>query len=299
MRLFGFPSSGPTAEVPQLSGARTAGRVGGANGVPLRSPDAFRAGFSLVELVVSLGIFIALTAIGATLFLRATSFTIESLLRSDLMETAKVAEERVFDQLFSAKIISLGALNGQPALTAVLPVELPVGGVPPSDFFDAAGQINWGAVEPEGAKLDLPGDPHRLTITFRPSGVAAEKDLDLDLNHDGDLADAFQLGSLAVKTTAGPELRLVVNRLVGSEVGKGDFDLDGDRVADPLFQIAGETWNDANKNAVHEAGETFTDSNKNERWDGVLWVNLLTVAKDRQGRGHSFVYKAGVKLLNN
>src|SRR6185436_19927022 len=236
-------------------------------------PSGRDTGYSLVELIVSLGLLMVVAAMGATLFLRATSFTTESLFRSDLMEAAKVTQERVFDQLVSARVISLAALNGQPAMTVVLPVELPVGvavggGPPGIDFFDAAGQINWGAVEPDGAKLDLPGDPHRLSVIFLPSGTVSEKSLDLDLNYDGDLADQFQLGSLAVKTTAGPEQGFVSSRLVGREIGKGDFDIDGDHVADPLFQVTGESWTDSNANGAHDPGETFEDSNKNEHWDG-------------------------------
>jgi prepilin-type N-terminal cleavage/methylation domain-containing protein len=267
---------------------------------PVPSPVASRdQGFTFVEVMVSLGLFALLTVMGASLLVRTTSFVTESVLRSDLMETAKIAQERVFDQLFSAKVMFLGVSAGQPTLTVVLPLELPVGGGPAIDFFDGNGQVNWGVVEPAGPQLDQVGSPHRLTITVVPGSVLAEKDCGLDLNYDGDLLDSFQLGSLQAQTTAGPLLSFVVNRLVLSEVGRGAFDIDGDMAIDPLFQLGGETFTDSNANGVHDGTETYVDKNTNTRWDGTLSLNLLTVRRDRESRCHRFVYKASVKLLNN
>jgi hypothetical protein len=236
---------------------------------------------------------------GGTLLVRTTGFVTESVFRSDLMESAKIAEERVFDQLFSSKLISLGPLNGQTALVAVLPLELPVGGGPAIDFFNAIGDINWGVLEPAGPLLDQAGAPHRLTITVRPTSTLAERDCGLDLNYDGDLLDTFQLGTLQAQTTAGTPITFMVNRLVISEVAKGNFDIDGDKIVDPLFQITGETFTDANLNGVHDSTEVYVDSNKSTHWDGALQVNLLTVGRGRDGRGQRFVYKASIKLLNN
>src|SRR5574341_497971 len=107
-----------------------------------------RTGFALVELMISLGLFVVVTVMGASLLVKTTSFCTESIFRSDIMESAKIAQERAFDQLYSAKILSQGTdASGQPILTFVVPVTLPVGAGPKTDYLDANGQVNWGALE--------------------------------------------------------------------------------------------------------------------------------------------------------
>jgi prepilin-type N-terminal cleavage/methylation domain-containing protein len=272
-------------------------RLKGSAGRPRREGAG---GYTLVEMSVSMAIFVVLAVMGASILVKTTRFCTESIFRSDIMESGKIGQERLFDQLFSAKVISLlpGGPAGTPVLTVVVPVEVPIGGGL-TDYLDTNGKVNWGAVEATGPILDLPGSPHQVTITVRITGTVTEKDAGLDLNMDGDLLDSFQVGTLVMRTTGGEETVLVTGKLVLGEIGKGAFDMDGDKVVDPLFAISGETFTDANKNGVHDDGESFTDTNANKRWDGTLSVNLLAFSRDRDGRGHRFVYKTSLKLLNN
>jgi hypothetical protein len=243
---------------------------------------------------------VVLAVVGASLLVRTTSFVTESILRSEVMESAKIGQERVFDQLFSAKVLSLqGASGSSPVLTVVVPVEQPVNGGPEIDFLDSNGNVNWGVMEPNGPMLDRPGDPHRLTLSVLPADTLSEKTVGVDVNQDRDLLDSFQIGTLVVRTSGGEETTLVTGRLILGETGNGAFDIDGDGSADPLFHVTGEPYTDVNKNGVHDSGEGYIDSNGNNRWDGALSVNILTFVRDRDGRGHRFIYKTVIKLLNN
>jgi type II secretory pathway pseudopilin PulG len=264
-----------------------------------RREDTRHGGFTFVELVISMGICVILAVTGASLMVKTTSYFTESVVRSDLMESAKVAQERVFDQLYSARIISLQWTTAtRPMLTFVVHLELPVagGGV---DWVDSTGKVNWGAVEPTGPKLDVVGSVHRVTITVASSGTATENESKLDINQDGDQLDSFETGSLVMRTTEGTDSNFLPGRLVLGVGGNGSTDIDGDNVADPLFQVVGETFPDANKSGIFDDGEAFIDANGNGRWDGALAVNLLVTTRDRDGQGHRFVYKASIKLTEN
>ncbi|MBI4582585.1 MAG: hypothetical protein HY717_00935 [Planctomycetes bacterium] len=258
-----------------------------------------RAGFTVLEMAVSVAIFITVVAVCASILTKLTGFYVEALARSDLMESGKVTQEQVFSELFSARVVSLaGTASTDPVLTFVVPVEQPTG-TGGSDFVDADGDINWGAVEPTGPQLDLTGDPHRVTLRAAVTGTVAEADARLDLNSDGDLGDSFQVGSLVLRTTGGLERILIPQRLIIGQVGGGIFDIDGDGVVDPLVQLQGESFVDANGNGIYDRGEAFTDDNGNGRWDGSLSISFPIFSIDRNGQGHRIVYRTAVRLLHN
>jgi hypothetical protein len=184
-----------------------------------------------------------------------------------------------------------------PSLVFVVPVQVDDG--TKVDFIDENGNVHWGAVEAGGPKEDSPTDPHRVTLAALPTRQISEKSAELDLNHDGDTSDYFQLGSLRARTSGGVETILNSDRLVLSQIGAGAFDADGDQVADPLFKIEGETFIDSNLNGIHDESEAFVDANLNETWDGILTISLLAFNTDRAGRGHSFLYRTRIHLQNN
>jgi hypothetical protein len=256
-----------------------------------------RRGLTLFEMAISLAVFITVTALSAPLLTNITSFYTESIFRSNLMEVAKISQERLVDELTSARVKSIDASGVLPVLTVVVPV--PMFNGTSVDYLDASGATNWGVMEASGAKLDTPADPHRLTITPTVSGTIKESEVALDLDHDGKLDGTFQIGSLVLRTTGGMTKSLGSDRLVLSKVGVGAFDIDGDGVVDPLFQLSSEPFTDDDKDGIYDNGETFTDTNLNGYWDGALNMNFLAFATDRQGHGHSFVYRARVRLLGN
>ncbi len=254
-------------------------------------------GLTLFEMAVSMGVFITVTALSAPLLTNITSFYTESIFRSNLMETAKITQERLVDELTSARVMSLDTSGTYPVLALVVPVAMFNG--TQVDYLDASGATNWGVVEPSGAKLDTPTDPHRLTITVVPSGTVKEQEVLLDLDHDGTLNGTFQMGSLLLRTTGGLTKTLGSDRLVLGKLGAGAFDIDGDGIVDPIMQLSGEPFVDDDKDGIYDGGETFTDTNLNGYWDGSLTINLLAFATDRGGRGHNFVYRSQVRLLGN
>jgi hypothetical protein len=253
----------------------------------------------VVELLVSTGLIVTVAAMSASIFIKTTSFYTESISRSNVMESAKLAQEKVFDQLFAAKAISLQwPSKNQPVLSFVVPVELPLAVGQPS-YLNGLGKVNWGAVEPTGAKLDAAGSPHRVTLTVVPAGTVTEKECKLDINQDGDRLDSYQTGSLVMRTTESKDTIFLPGKVILGQNGGGTVDIDGDRIADPLFLMAGEPFTDTNKSGVREEGETFVDSNRNGRWDGALAINLLAFVRDRDGQGHRFAYRTRVKLVHN
>jgi hypothetical protein len=256
-----------------------------------------RQGLSILELGVSLAVFSVVAAASTPIISNITSFYTDSIFRSNVMESSKIAQESLIDELTSAKVLSIDSTGTYPVLTYVVPVLMTSGGV--TDYIDSKGNVNWGCVESSGPAVDATGAPHRLTLSVIPTTVIKEKDVGLDINNDGDLLDQFQLGSLAITTTDGTQRILNTGRLVVREIGKTAFDMDKDGVADPLFQVRGEPFTDSNGNNVHDTGEPFTDLNLNTYWDGYLRVNLLAFAADRNGRGQTFLYQANVRLLNN
>ncbi len=257
------------------------------------------SGFTTLETTVALAVFITTAAVSAPFFTALTSYYTESLFRSNLMESAKIAQERLHDDLVSAKVLSLttGA-DGNPILTFVVPVELNNG--TKVDYLDSAGDVFWGCVESSGPMQDATGSQHRLILGVVPSSTVAESAARLDLNNDGDTVDTFQLGSLRLRTTGGEETLLNSDRVVISQDKVGAFDMDGDGVKDPLFSIVGEAFTDLNANGIHDTGEALVDTNLNGRWDGILTLNLLALdILDSDGRGHSSIYRCSVRLLNN
>jgi prepilin-type N-terminal cleavage/methylation domain-containing protein len=256
-----------------------------------------QTGFTLVEVTVSLAVFALIAVISASTLTRMTSFYTDSLFRSGLMESAKVAQESALDELKSARVLSVGTSGGYPVVTYVVPVLLPNG--ISTDYFDSSGNVNWGCLEASGPMRDATGSPHRVSLTVTPTSTVEEKKMWFDVNGDGDLQDTFQLGSLVFTTSGGQKRTLIAGRLLISEVGVGAFDMNKDQVADRVLQVSGEPFVDANLNGMYDSGEVYTDLNQNGYWDGSLVLNLLTFATDRDGRGQSYYYQASVRFANN
>jgi hypothetical protein len=250
------------------------------------------AGFTILELAISLLVFVVIVVSSSFLLVNFTSYFTESVFRSNLLESGMVTMERISDELSSAKILSLGTdSSGGQVITFVTPVELDNG--TEVYFLDANGEVNWGAVEMEGAKLDVDGDPHRYTISVVFTDKVREDLVDADLNNDGDKKDGFKRGSLLLQTTGGLQYRYGGNRLIIGNV----VDVDGDSVADPLFKILGEAYTDSNKNGIYDEGETFIDANNNDVWDGYIAISFLASFVDRDGQNHSFPFVTNLELL--
>jgi len=249
-------------------------------------------GFTILELAISLLVFVVIVISSSFLLVNFTSYFTESVFRSNLLESGMVTMERVSDELASAKILSLGKdSSGNQIITFVTPVELDNG--TEVYFLDANGEVNWGAVEMDGAKLDIAGDPHRYTLSVVATDMVKEKDVGADLTNDGDENASFQGGSLLLQTTGGLQYRYGGNRLIFGKL----VDVDGDSVADPLFKILGEAFTDSNKNGIYDEGETFVDANNNDVWDGYIAVSFLASFVDRDGQNHSFPFVTNLELL--
>ncbi len=254
-------------------------------------------GFTLLETVIAVGLLIVIVLFSTPLLTNVTNFYNEAIFRSNLKESAVIAQERILDDLISAKIISLDATGSNPSITFTVPVEQDNG--TQVDFLDPNGEVYWGAVEALGPKLDTLADPHRLTLRISSTGSISEAGVHTDLNHDGDTLDTFLTGSLALRTTGGMESVFGQDRLVLSQAGGVAFDMDGDKISDPIFMIVGETFVDSNGNGMYDQGESFVDANSNSTWDGYLRLNMLTVGVDRSGHGHQFYYRANIQLHYN
>jgi len=254
-------------------------------------------GLTLIEVSVSLAVFALIAVICASTLTKMTGFYTDSLFRSGLMESAKIAQESALDELRSAKVLSVGTSGGYPVVTYVVPVSLPIGTT--SDYFDSSGNVNWGCQEASGPMKDAAGSPHRVTLTVVPGSQVVESKVRADINGDGDRNDTFQLGSLLFTTSGGLKRTLSGGRLLLSEVGKGAFDMSKDGVADRILGVSGEPFVDANANGMYDSGETFTDLNKNGYWDGSLVLNILAFATDRDGQGQTYLYQASVRLPSN
>ena len=247
--------------------------------------------------MVSVSVLTVLLVVTTPLMINITNYYTESVFRSNLMESGKIAQEHLFDNLISAKVLGLTTdASGLPVLYFLVPVEVNNG--IEVDFLDGNGDVHWGAVEASGSKLDTPTDPHRLTLQLVPTDSVTETEAGLDLNNDGDTADSFQVGSLLLQTTGGVQNTFTSGQLVIGEVGKGAFDIDGDGVPDQLIQVTGESFVDSNSNGIHDDGEVFADANLNGVWDGSITTNLLVFGTNRDGLGHRFIYNATFELLN-
>ncbi|MBI4586194.1 MAG: hypothetical protein HY717_19460 [Planctomycetes bacterium] len=261
-----------------------------------RSPCQ-HGGFTLVETVVAVGLLIVIVLFSTPLLTNVTNFYNEAIFRSNLKESAVIAQERILDDLISAKIVSLDATSSNPSVVFTVPVEQNNG--TQLDFLDPNGDVYWGAVEASGPMVDTFADPHRLTLRVLSTGSISEEAVHTDLNHDGDTLDTFLTGSLALRTTGGVESVFGQDRMVLSQAGGVAFDMDGDKISDPIFTIVGETFVDSNGNGMYDQGESFVDVNSNSTWDGYLRINMLTVGVDRSGHGHQFYHRANIQLHYN
>ncbi len=113
-----------------------------------------------------------------------------------------------------------------------VPVD-PAGG---GDFFDAFGQVRWGA-EVAGA----PRLTGRSALVFVPVATVSEAARGADLNADGDLDDTFDLGRIELRSwdTAdpggAPDVVGLCPPMILQEQCAWGSDLDGDGFEDPLF----------------------------------------------------------------
>lgn len=113
-----------------------------------------------------------------------------------------------------------------------LPVD-PAGG---EDYFDAAGEIQWGA-QVDGA----PSLTGRACFSFTPVAVVRENARGVDLNGDGDLADTFDLGQITRQVWDGTlggasgSTVAICPPMILQETCNWGGDLDGDGFEDPIF----------------------------------------------------------------
>lgn len=113
-----------------------------------------------------------------------------------------------------------------------VPVD-PAGG---QDYFDASGEIQWGAV------VDGAGTPDgRACFRFTPVAKIEESARGADLNGDGDEDDTFDLGQISKRVwdsnaggASGFEVALCPP-MVLQEVCRWGADLDADGLDDPIF----------------------------------------------------------------
>lgn len=123
-----------------------------------------------------------------------------------------------------------------------LPIDVSVGGGPPN-YLNETGQVEWGA--------DLNGEPIPdgwVAVYFRSARVVVEFETQQDLNRDGDLADAYDVGQLRKRTwnSADPAVPArdigIGPRSVLQERCNWGGDLDADGFDDPIF-----LWDAASK----------------------------------------------------
>lgn len=180
--------------------------------------DAHRdRGLTLLELALTAVIFAAVLAVAYPAFHSAND-TIATSNRRDVMERhgdRLLGEVRDF--LREGRITSTPAANAPPEIRLVrVPSGLSL------DEISEVGSIPWDSTEE--------------AIRFRTKREIRESEIGEDLNGDGDRADRFAIGVLETEDSRG--VRPITETgevMLGLPSYAGD--LDGDGVADPLFEV--------------------------------------------------------------
>lgn len=151
-----------------------------------------------------------------------------------------------------------------------LPIAVQAPGDTPN-YLNPTGQVVWGA-ELDGAAIP----EGRIAIYFRPSLVVVEAELRQDLNRDGDLEDAYDVGQLrkriwnAVDANQPARDIGIGPRTVLQERCDWGGDLDADGFDDPLF-----LW-DANSKRLHVrlflVGQSLEDSPVVRRVESLIFL---------------------------
>jgi type II secretory pathway pseudopilin PulG len=202
---------------------------------------ASRAGFSLLEVVVAVGV-LALMMIGVAMVFKDTGFVASSEAKSnDVARTSQGALDQMTKELRESAIRVITVSADGSSIQFQIPVDIDGNGT----ILDGSGAVEYGFLDR--------GVPTKGTITYRfvenivggRPDVLREADLRLDLNGDGDRLDSFDRGCIVRITHAngGPEVRgpaLTGQCVVVAHADWGG-DIDGDGVADPIFKLDGAT----------------------------------------------------------
>lgn len=172
-------------------------------------------GLTLIELALSIAVFAAIVAVAYPAFIGANNTVSTGTSRDQMERKGDRLLEEVNGFLRSGRVVSVAAAPKPPAVTVV-------------------------RVDRTVAIEDLPGDgdtpwaAEKETLRFRPVRTLSERDLDEDLNGDGDRKDEFSLGRLEIED-AGRVRSLSDTGLVMLGLPDYQGDLDGDGAPDPLF----------------------------------------------------------------
>ena len=197
------------------------------------------AGFSLLEVIIVTAVLAMVVAmIGTSVTSMATGAA--SQRRTTLtVRGARIAMERMAESLRSAAVNFTG--DGTAEIAFQVPVDSDGDGVLSYTPEKTAPDINWGS-----GHVSTGGSGQTKVYRFVKTEVFSEAERDIDLNGDGDVADAFNVGhieeayfeTIAAVVPVGRPIVFspdIVLQDQDDEMG----DIDGDEVPDPMFSWDG------------------------------------------------------------
>lgn len=220
-------------------------------------------GMTLLELTIAMAILAVLVVISLS---TSRQMSTASGLESQISESRKIGDDmvRVLTNSLQPAMLPVFNLAGDNQLTYLEPVDFDNDG----DTLNADLKIEWGAIRPDQTGINrqfqdkgwvwndtletwqtvTTEQTFTTTIRFAKTSSFSEATKNIDLNHDGDLADVFAIGRLERVYSAGRVLGdvwqeevvvpLCAERLVQLE-GDPRGDIDGNGVPDPLFLMTG------------------------------------------------------------
>jgi len=284
---------------------------------PVFAPPERRAGFTVVEMLVSITVLVLVIAGVTRLFLDTKNLARATTADLEVAERVRVGLDRIEAEWLACELVALGFdAGGWPRIVYRLPVDvgedlngngiLDVGedangngllDLSDGSVVDASGAIEWGCLENGVPRLDRPGAPHRVTLQYVQTGMFLEADSGTDVNGDGDTVDQFYRGSLVRSTSGGDTLTIAANSVLAPFPDPfGDFD--GDGSADPIFELLGEPFVDADGNWIRSPGESYTDQNGDGLWTPVLRVHGWLLVEEELGMPHLFELDRSVRPRN-
>ncbi|MFH1226504.1 MAG: prepilin-type N-terminal cleavage/methylation domain-containing protein [Planctomycetota bacterium] len=201
-----------------------------------------KKGFTLLELVISMSMFVVVAAVVAVIQLTAQDTFNQGTVESDLEQAGISAIDIISDNLVDCKIVTAPtAVAGNEY--ALLTIQVPVlGGITPTlSYWNDAGVIYWGANSTQNYKLKYTWvQSQDLIAPYNTNDTLTEAADHRDWNKDGDMTDTFKLGKLVEirldAADAAVFTRTICAYVMAGNVNKYD-DINDDGTTDPMFQF--------------------------------------------------------------
>lgn len=182
-------------------------------------------GFSVTELVVVVAIVSLISTLVMGSMAKSQTFAGVEMSRGATESRFQFTLDSLRSTLAIARVED--PIDSGARIRLMTPVDPDGDGVP----YDATGAITWGSTV---GGVATPGAARFLA--FVVTGFVLEQHLDIDIDGDGDLLDAFDLGRIEEQTPDGLNIALTSD-VVLQRAGDPGGDIDGDGALDPLFTV--------------------------------------------------------------